>query len=415
MSRAISSICAAAAGGRADIAHAGARRSSPSATSCGVRRRRSPCAHGRSGTRLVAKPDLFKDFPMPPTEPKARIAPFPSRAEASPAEGLGLTHRPRRKRKAEWARRLVRENVLTTDDLIWPIFVVDGHNTRTAVASMPGVDRISVDQAVREAERAVKLNIPCIALFPYTEPSLRDEHGSEALNPDNLVCQAVRGIKKEFPGLGVLCDVALDPYTSHGHDGLLEDGKILNDETVAGLVRQGLGQGGARCGVLAPSAMMDGRVGAIREALDAAGFVDVQIMAYAAKYASAFYGPFRDAVGSAKTLTGDKRTYQMDSANSDEALREVELDLAEGADMVMVKPGMPYLDIVRRVKDAFAMPTFAYQVSGEYAMIAAAGGNGWIDEERAMMESLLAFKRAGADGVLTYFAAQAAEKLKQER
>ena len=245
--------------------------------------------------------------------------------------------RPRRNRKAEWARRLVRENVLTTDDLIWPLFVVDGQNKRAAVASMPGVDRVTVDQAVRDAERAAKLNIPCIALFPYTEPSLRDEQGSEALNPDNLVCQSVRAIKKEFPDLGVLCDVALDPFTSHGHDGLIEDGRILNDETVAVLVRQALVQAEAGCDVIAPSDMMDGRVGAIREALDDAGFMDVQIMSYAAKYASAFYGPFRDAIGSAKTLTGDKRTYQMDSANSDEALREVELDIAEGADMVMVK------------------------------------------------------------------------------
>jgi porphobilinogen synthase len=279
---------------------------------------------------------------------------------------------------------------------------------------MPGVQRISVDQAVRDAERAVKLNIPCIALFPYTEPSLRDERGSEALNPDNLVCQAVRAIKKEFPDLGVLCDVALDPFTSHGHDGLIRDGKILNDETVAVLARQALVQAEAGCDVIAPSDMMDGRVGAIRKALDEAGFLDVQIMAYAAKYASAFYGPFRDAIGSAKALTGDKRTYQMDSANSDEALREVELDIAEGADMVMVKPGLPYLDVVRRVKDTFGMPTFAYQVSGEYAMIAGAARNGWIDGDRAMMESLVAFKRAGADGVLTYFAPQAAERIRAE-
>ncbi len=307
---------------------------------------------------------------------------------------------------------MVRENVLTTDDLIWPMFVVDGNNTRTPVASMPGVDRLTVDQAVRDAERAAKLDIPCIALFPYTEPSLRDEQGSEALNPDNLVCQSVRAIKKEFPDIGVLCDVALDPFTSHGHDGLIADGKILNDETVAVLVKQALTQAEAGCDIIAPSDMMDGRVGAIREALDDAGFIDVQIMSYAAKYASAFYGPFRDAIGSAKTLTGDKRTYQMDSANSDEALREVELDIAEGADMVMVKPGMPYLDIVRRVKDTFSMPTFVYQVSGEYAMIAGAARNGWIDGDRAMMESLLGFKRAGADGILTYFAPQAAEKLK---
>jgi porphobilinogen synthase len=329
---------------------------------------------------------------------------------ASPA--LDLTIRPRRNRKAEWARRMVRENVLTTDDLIWPLFVTAGHNTRTPVASMPGVDRLTVDQAVRDADRAMKLNIPCLALFPYTDPTLRDEQGSEAVNPDNLVCQSVRAIKQEFPEIGILCDVALDPFTSHGHDGLLEDGSILNDETVAVLVRQALVQAEAGCDIIAPSDMMDGRVGAIREALDHAGFLDVQIMAYAAKYASAFYGPFRDAIGSAKTLTGDKRTYQMDSANSDEALREVELDIAEGADMVMVKPGMPYLDVLRRVKETFGMPTFAYQVSGEYAMIAGAAQNGWIDGERAMMESLVGFKRAGADGVLTYFAPQAAEKLK---
>src|ERR1700743_3473589 len=343
--------------------------------------------------------------------------PIESRGAARPkadiaASPLDLVIRPRRNRKPEWARRLVRENVLTTDDLIWPLFVIEGHNQRTAVASMPGVERLSVDQAGREAERAMKLDIPCLALFPYTDPSLRDEQGSEAVNPDNLVCQSVRAIKKEFPDLGVLCDVALDPYTSHGHDGLLEDGRILNDETVAVLVRQALVQAEAGCDIIAPSDMMDGRVGAIRAGLDRAGFSDVQIMAYAAKYASAFYGPFRDAIGSAKTLTGDKRTYQMDSANSDEALREVELDLAEGADMVMVKPGMPYLDIVRRVKDTFAVPTFAYQVSGEYAMIMAAAGNGWIDGERAMMESLTAFKRAGANGILNYFAARGAEKRK---
>ena len=334
---------------------------------------------------------------------------------ATSAPALDLTIRPRRNRKSEWARRMVRENVLTTDDLIWPLFVTGGHNTRTPVASMPGVDRLTVDQAVRDAERAMNLDIPCLALFPYTDPTLRDELGSEAVNPDNLVCQSVRAIKKEFPEIGILCDVALDPFTSHGHDGLLEDGRILNDETVAVLVRQALVQAEAGCDIIAPSDMMDGRVGAIREALDAAGFVDVQIMAYAAKYASAFYGPFRDAIGSAKTLTGDKRTYQMDSANSDEALREVELDIAEGADMVMVKPGMPYLDVLRRVKDTFGMPTFAYQVSGEYAMIAGAAQNGWIDGERAMMESLVGFKRAGADGVLTYFAPQAAEKLKAGR
>src|ERR1700737_3438361 len=338
----------------------------------------------------------------------------PGHKTALAAPSLDLVVRPRRNRKAEWARRLVRENVLTTDDLIWPLFVVDGHNTRAGIASMPGVERLSVDQIVRDAERAAKLDIPCIALFPYTDSSLRDELGSEALNSDNLVCQSVRAIKKEFPELGVLCDVALDPFTSHGHDGLIEDGKILNDETVAGLVRQVLGQAEAGCDIIAPADMMDGRVGAIREGLDAAGFLDVQIMSYAAKYASAFYGPFRVAIGSAKTLTGDKRTYQMDSANSDEALREVELDIAEGADSVVGKPGIPFLDIWGGVKKTFGMPTFVYQVSGEYAIIAAAAANGWIDGERAMMESLVGFKRAGADGILTYFAAQAAEKLKAE-
>ena len=336
------------------------------------------------------------------------------RDKAQTAPALDLATRMRRNRKSEWARRLVRENVLTTDDLIWPLFVVDGDNVRAPIPSMPGVARLSVDQAVRDAERAVQLDIPCIALFPYTEPSRRDEHGSEALNAGNLVCRAVRAIKAEFPELGILCDVALDPFTSHGHDGLIRDGRILNDETVAVLTRQALVQAEAGCDIIAPSDMMDGRVAAIREGLDRTGLLDVQIMAYAAKYASAFYGPFRDAIGSAKTLTGDKRTYQMDSANTDEALREVELDIAEGADMVMVKPGMPYLDVVRRVKDTFAMPTFAYQVSGEYAMIAAAANNGWLDGDRAMMESLLAFKRAGADGVLSYFAPKAAEKLRAQ-
>ncbi|MBN8967391.1 MAG: porphobilinogen synthase [Rhizobiales bacterium] len=337
----------------------------------------------------------------------------PDRSPASSA--LDLPVRLRRNRKSEWTRRLVREHTLTTDDLIWPLFVADGDNSRVPVASMPGVERLSVDQCVRDAERAMKLDIPCIALFPYTEASLRDEIGSEALNVNNLVCRTVRAIKHEFPDLGVLCDVALDPFTSHGHDGLLRDGVILNDETVATLVQQALVQAEAGCDIIAPSDMMDGRVGAIRAALDHAGFTDVQIMAYAAKYASAFYGPFRDAIGSAKALQGDKRTYQMDPGNSNEALREVELDIAEGADMVMVKPGLPYLDIVRRVKDTFAVPTFAYQVSGEYAMIAGAANAGWIDGERAMMESLLAFKRAGADGVLTYFAPQAAERLKAGR
>jgi porphobilinogen synthase len=346
----------------------------------------------------------------------AAAFPGPQRLESRQAkakEPLDLPIRPRRNRRAEWARRMVRENVLTTDDLIWPLFVTDGTRLRTPVPSMPGVERLSIDEAVRAVERAAKLTIPCVALFPYTDPALRDDDGSEALNPDNLVCRAIRAIKKEVPEIGVLCDVALDPYTSHGHDGLLSEGVILNDETVAVLVRQALVQADAGCDVIAPSDMMDGRVGAIRSGLDEAGFGDVQIMAYAAKYASVFYGPFRDAVGSKATLTGDKRTYQMDPANSDEALREVELDIAEGADMVMVKPGLPYLDILHRVKATFGMPTFAYQVSGEYAMIAAAAANGWLDGDKAVMESLLAFKRAGADGVLTYFAQQVAEKLKK--
>ena len=328
------------------------------------------------------------------------------------APRLEIAHRPRRNRKAEWARRLVCENVLSTNDLIWPLFLIEGKRMRVPVTAMPGVDRLSVDEAVREAERAVKLEIPAIAFFPYTEASLKDEGGSEAFNEQNLVCKACRAIKREFPELGLITDVALDPYTSHGHDGLMSGETIMNDATVAALVRQALNQARAGADVIAPSDMMDGRVGAIREALDAEGLLDVQILAYAAKYASAFYGPFRDAVGSAGALKGDKRTYQMDPANSDEALREVELDLDEGADMVMVKPGMPYLDIVRRVKDEFGAPTFAYQVSGEYSMIMAAANNGWIDGDKAMMESLIGFKRAGADGVLTYFAARAAEKLR---
>jgi porphobilinogen synthase len=348
-----------------------------------------------------------------PIESRDRLAPVKTGAPADSAR-LDLAVRMRRNRRNDWTRRMVRENTLTTDDLIWPLFVMDGQNKRAAIASMPGVERLSVDQAVREAALAAKLSIPCIALFPYTDPSLRDETGSEALNPANLVCRAIRAIKKEVPDIGLLCDVALDPYTSHGHDGLLQDGEILNDETVAVLVRQALVQAQAGCDIIAPSDMMDGRIGAIRKGLDAENFTDVSIMAYAAKYASVFYGPFRDAVGSSKTLTGDKRTYQMDFANTDEALREVALDVAEGADMLMIKPGLPYLDIVRRVKDTFAMPTFAYQVSGEYAMIMAAAGNGWLDGERAMFESLTAFKRAGADGVLTYFAPRVAEKLKGE-
>jgi porphobilinogen synthase len=331
-------------------------------------------------------------------------------AVESQAPGLALTNRPRRNRKSDWTRRLVRENVLTAGDLIWPLFLIEGEKRRDPVAAMPGVERVTVDEAVREAERAARLGIPAIGLFPYTEPSLRDARGSEALNAGNLVCRAVRAVKAAVPHIGIITDVALDPYTSHGHDGLLDGERILNDETVAVLVEQALVQAAAGADIIAPSDMMDGRVGAIRAGLDKAGFLDVQIMSYAAKYASAFYGPFRDALGT--KLIGDKLTYQMDPANSAEALREVALDLDEGADMVMVKPGLPYLDVIRRVRDSFDVPTFAYQVSGEYAMIQAAAQNGWIDGERAMMESLIAFKRAGADGVFTYYAPLVAERLR---
>ena len=317
----------------------------------------------------------------------------------------------RRNRRTDWSRRLVRETALSAADLIWPLFLIDGEKRREPVAAMPGVERLSVDQAVAEAQRAARLNIPAIALFPYTDPAKRDATGSEALNPKNLVCTACRAIKAAVPEVGLIVDVALDPYTSHGHDGLMEGSAIVNDASVAQLVRQALVEAEAGADIIAPSDMMDGRVGAIREALDQAGFGSVQIMAYTAKYASAFYGPFRDAIGTGATLVGDKRTYQMDPGNSDEALREAEADIAEGADMLMVKPGMPYLDILFRVKETFGMPTFAYQVSGEYSMIEGAAQNGWIDGERAMMESLIAFKRAGADGILTYFAPRVAEKL----
>ena len=333
-------------------------------------------------------------------------------AATRPPAHLNFSHRPRRNRKAEWARRLVRESVLTTDDLIWPLFLVDGHGRRDPIASMPGVNRYSVDEAVLAARRARDLDIPAIALFPYTPASLRDETGSEAANGDNLVCRACRAIKADLPDLGLITDVALDPYTSHGHDGVMHGDEVVNDASVDLLVRQAVTQARAGADVVAPSDMMDGRVGAIREALDREGFDAVQIMSYAAKYASAFYGPFRDAIGTSGTLKGDKRTYQMDYGNSDEALREAALDLEQGADMIMVKPGLPYLDVVHRVKAEFGAPTFAYQVSGEYAMIAGAAANGWIDGHKAMLESLAAFKRAGADGILTYFALQAAEHLR---
>jgi porphobilinogen synthase len=317
----------------------------------------------------------------------------------------------RRNRRSQWSRRLVRETTLQVDDLIWPIFVREGHGEREPVASMPGVERLSVDLAVAAARDAAHLGIPAIAIFPNTPASLRTEDGKEAFNPDNLVCRAASAIKAAVPDLGIICDVALDPYTSHGHDGLLRDGRIVNDETLDALVRQALVQVEAGCDIVAPSDMMDGRVGAIRQALEASGFTDTQIMAYSAKYASAFYGPFRDAVGSSATLQGDKRTYQMDPGNADEALREAELDIAEGADMIMVKPGLAYLDIVHRLKAEFGVPTFAYQVSGEYAMLMAAIGNGWIDKS-VIMESLVAFKRAGADGILTYFARDVAKLLR---
>jgi porphobilinogen synthase len=320
--------------------------------------------------------------------------------------------RMRRLRRTEWARRLVAENVLTPADLIWPIFIVDGTNRREPIASMPGVERLTVDLVPAAAEEAAKLGIPVLALFPYTDPAKKTEDGREALNPDNLVCRATRAVKAAKIDIGILCDVALDPYTSHGHDGLIKDGVILNDETVEVLVAQSLNQVRAGCDIIAPSDMMDGRIGAIRNELEREGHKDTLIMAYAAKYASAFYGPFRDAVGSSSALKGDKRTYQMNFANGDEALREVALDIAEGADMVMVKPGLPYLDIVRRVKETFGVPTFAYQVSGEYSQIMAAAERGWMDADRAIIETLTGFKRAGADAVLTYFAPRAARLMR---
>jgi len=321
--------------------------------------------------------------------------------------------RMRRLRRHDWTRRLVAENSVSPADFIWPVFIIDGESKREAVSSMPGVERLSVDFAVTAAKEAAQLGIPVIALFPQTPPALKSDDGREALNPDNLVCRAVRAIKSAVPEIGVLCDVALDPYTSHGHDGVLRDGYVHNDATVDVLVRQSLVQVKAGCDIIAPSDMMDGRIGAIRTSLEKAGHHDTLLMAYAAKYASAFYGPFREAVGSAKSLTGDKRSYQMDPANGDEALREVALDIAEGADMVMVKPGMPYLDLVWRVKERFGVPTFAYQVSGEYAMLSAAIDKGWLDRDRAIVESLMAFKRAGASGILTYFAVEAAKLLRR--
>jgi len=338
---------------------------------------------------------IRQNFPM------TNYAPYPS-------------GRPRRLRRDDFTRNLVREHAVTPHDLIYPVFVLDGDKRREAVASMPGVERVSLDLLLPVAQDCVKLGIPVMALFPVIDVSLKTPDGTEALNADGLIPRVVRTLKKEFPGLGVMTDVALDPFTSHGQDGLLDDtGYILNDETVKVLVGQALVQAEAGVDIVAPSDMMDGRIGAIRNALEAKGLIHTRIMAYSAKYASAFYGPFRDAVGSSGNLgKSNKKVYQMDPGNTDEALREVAMDIAEGADMVMVKPGMPYLDVVRRVKDEFRVPTFAYQVSGEYAMLKAAAQNGWLDHDAVMMESLLAFKRAGADGVLTYFARDAARLLR---
>jgi len=325
---------------------------------------------------------------------------------------ITASRRLRRMRKADWSRRLVRETTLTVDDLIWPLFLAEGENRREAIPAMPGVERLSVDLAVKEVERAAKLGIPAIATFPNVDMALRDVAASEILNPDNLINRASRAIKAAVPEIGIITDAALDPFTDHGHDGILRDGIIVNDESVERVAAGAVLQAAAGADIIAPSDMMDGRIGAIRDALDAAGFQDVAIMSYATKFASAFYGPYREAIGTGGLLKGDKKTYYLDHANTDEAMREIEQDLDEGADMIMVKPGLPYLDIIRRAKDEFAMPTFAYQVSGEYAMIEAAAANGWLDGEKAMLESLMAFKRAGCDGVLTYFAPRVAEILK---
>jgi porphobilinogen synthase len=320
--------------------------------------------------------------------------------------------RMRRNRQTDWSRRLVREHILTADDLIWPTFVIEGQSQQQDIPSMPGVQRLSIDLLLRQAERAAKLGVPAIAVFPVLESSEKTLDGEQAWNPDNLICRAVRVLKAEVPEVGVICDVALDPFTSHGQDGIVRDGIILNDETLEALQKQAVTQAQAGCDIIAPSDMMDGRIGAIRGSLDQADLPNVQILSYAAKYASAFYGPFRDAVGSKSALgAADKRTYQQDPANTDEALREVALDLDEGADMVMVKPGLPYLDVIRRVKDRFGVPTFAYQVSGEYAMLHAAAQQGWLDYDACLMESLMAFKRAGTDAILTYAALDVAERL----
>jgi porphobilinogen synthase len=320
--------------------------------------------------------------------------------------------RMRRNRREDWSRRLVAETRLSVDDLIWPVFVQEGENERTPVVSMPGVDRLTIDLFVEAAREARDLGIPAIAIFPETDPSAKTPDAREAYNPDNLVCRAIRAVKAAVSGIGIVCDVALDPFNSDGHDGIVRDGVILNDESVEALIRQAIVQTEAGADVQAPSDMMDGRIGAIRKALDDRGYQHAQIMSYAAKYASGFYNPFRDAIGSSGALKGDKKTYQMDPANSDEALREVGFDIEEGADMVMVKPGLPYLDIVRRVKDAFGVPTYAYQVSGEYAMLRGASDRGWLDWNKVLLETLGSFKRAGCDGILTYGAVDAARLLK---
>jgi porphobilinogen synthase len=336
----------------------------------------------------------------------------PKIAGARSVDEITGGRRLRRMRKADWSRRLVQENRLTVDDLIWPIFIIDGENIREPIDAMPGVFRLSPDLAVKEAERAAKLGIPAIATFPNVDMKFRDQTGSHILDADNVINRVTRAIKAAVPEIGIITDAALDPFTSHGHDGILRDGVIVNDETVEQVAAAAVLQAAAGADIIAPSDMMDGRIGAIRDALDANGFQNVAIMSYATKFASAFYGPYREAIGTSGLLKGDKKTYYIDHANSDEAVREAEQDLAEGADMIMVKPGLPYLDIVRRLKDEFQTPTFAYQVSGEYSMIKAASANGWIDGEKAMLESLLAFKRAGCDGILTYFAPQVAEMLR---
>ena len=341
-----------------------------------------------------------------------RHIPSPKAALQRGVDEITASRRLRRMRKTGWSRRLVRENTLTVDDLIWPIFLLEGENRREEIPAMPGVFRLSVDLAVKEAERAAGLGIPALATFPNVDMALRDRTGSEILTPDNLINRGTRAIKAAVPEIGIITDAALDPFTDHGHDGILSDGIIVNDETVETVAAGAVLQAAAGADIIAPSDMMDGRIGAIRDALDAAGFHDVAIMSYATKFASAFYGPYREAIGTKGLLKGDKKTYYLDHANSDEAMREIEQDLEEGADMIMVKPGLPYLDIIRRAKDEFAMPTFAYQVSGEYAMIEAAGAQGWIDGEAAMLESLMAFKRAGCDGIFTYFAPRVAEILK---